>query len=227
VIPVIGIPYLTRPDLLAKMLETIPRDSVERIHIIDNSPPDMALRAADDRQLVVSRMHHNMGVAASWNLIIKANPKAPWWAIFNSDLFLEPEDLTNLEETMRTNDIAFMGGLHAFGVSQRAIAEVGWFDENFVPAYFEDNDWHYRARLAGFEVAWLGSPGHFGSHVIRSSVLYASENRRTFADNERYYVAKWGGGTAAEVFTTPFDKGGSPRDCTTDITRLAELTWKE
>jgi GT2 family glycosyltransferase len=227
VIPVIGIPYISRPDLLARMLETIPRDAVGRIHIIDNSPSDLALRAADDKQLVVTRMHHNMGVAASWNLIIKANPQAAWWAVFNSDLFLESTDLSDLEEAMATNDIVFMGGMHAFGVSRRAIAEVGWFDENFVPAYYEDNDWHWRAQQAGFEVKWLGSPGHFGSHAIRSSTLYAAENRRTFADNGRYYVAKWGGTPSNEVFTTPFDKGGSLRDCTLDITRLAELTWKE
>ena len=38
-----------------------------------------------------------------------------------------------------------------FAINVWAISKVGWFDENFYPAYKEDQDYAYRCRLAGVQ----------------------------------------------------------------------------
>ena len=45
-----------------------------------------------------------------------------------------------------------------FMIGREALEKVGPFDENFYPAYFEDNDYHYRIRLAGGRACGLAEP---------------------------------------------------------------------
>lgn len=227
-IPVVGVPYLMDYELLDRCLTAIPVGRAERVHVIDNSPPVGRIEYPTRHDVVISRPQHNIGVAASWNSIIKWNPDARWFFIINADVIVTPDDLDLIEKEMRVHEVVTFRGMHAFGVRASTIQKVGWFDENFVPAYFEDNDWSYRCRLLGVEIrqvdGWLE---HVGSASIRSSDLYRRENNRTFPMNQGYYVAKWGGSVGHEVYTTPFDRGGSPRDWTLDMTRLVSQSWKE
>lgn len=227
-IPVVGIPYISQFDLLARCIISIPYDRAERIHVIDNSSMYGAISYRSDPRVVVTRPDHNIGVAASWNSIIKWNPQARWWFIINSDVAFIPEDLDRLETAMRLHDVVTFSGMHAFGVRASAIQKVGWFDENLHPCYFEDNDWSYRAHLLGVHIEQITPQAeHFGSATIRGDERYRLENNRTFPMNSAYYAQKWGGPVGHEVYTTPFDKGGSPRDWTLDLSRLANMTWKE
>jgi GT2 family glycosyltransferase len=225
VIPVLGIPCLNRFDLLERCLASIPGDLCSRIVVVDNGDSDFT---SEDARVHVIRPGHNLGVAASWNLVIKANPKKRWWAMANADVEFSRADLERLIEGMRTHDLTMMGGFLTFGVRASCIAKVGWFDENFVPAYYEDNDFVRRCELVGASITNLPQPTeHFGSATIRSSAFYRTQNDRSFPANQRYYLAKWGGLPEQEVYTTPFDAGGSPRDWTLDMTRLADLSWEQ
>jgi hypothetical protein len=40
--------------------------------------------------------------------------------------------------------VAGSGGWSIFAINRACVDNVGFFDENFFPAYFEDNDYHYR-----------------------------------------------------------------------------------
>jgi GT2 family glycosyltransferase len=227
-IPVIGIPHYGEWRHTEKLLASIPRDRVELIHIVDNTPSYGRIEVSDP-QVVISRPWRNIGVAAAWNAVIKWNPEQRWWFLVNNDIVLSEENLDAIERAMRLYDAATFGGMHAFGIRQTAIQKVGWFDENFAPCYFEDNDWDYRARLLNVHVEkGLGPVAHhYGSAVIRDSEKYRSLNGRTFPMNQRYYEQKWGGSVDHEVYTTPFNRGGSPREWTLDINRLANQSWKE
>ncbi|MGO9359758.1 MAG: glycosyltransferase family 2 protein [Xanthobacteraceae bacterium] len=84
---------------------------------------------------------------------------------------------------------------------------IGGFDENFWPAYYEDCDFRYRLRSAGF--AWLIDKRPLVHHA-RSSTLRTDERvRRRHPEEERrnkaYYVRKWGDVVGRETFATPFD----------------------
>lgn len=51
-------------------------------------------------------------------------------------------------------DVAFVTGA-AMGITRGALDAVGAFDEGFGLGYFEDVDWCFRAREAGFRVAYF------------------------------------------------------------------------
>lgn len=222
-IPVIGVPVLVRPETLEEMLGSIDVE-VGRVVIVDNGgvvPPN------DNPKMTIIRPGHNLGVSASWNLIMKATPDAAWWAFVGFDIVLAPGDLARLAARMDDGlGVGLLGGFSAFGFSRHALKTAGWFDENYIPAYFEDNDMDYRCRLTGVTMEALpAGMRHRPSSTIRSSLELAEANSRTFAMNARYFLDKWGGGAYREVFTTPFDKGGSPRDWELDIDRLKEMRW--
>jgi GT2 family glycosyltransferase len=223
VIPVLGVPILAHPELLPRMFASVDVDIGETI-VVDNGD----LFGGSDPDVTIVRPGGNLGVAASWNHIIKIRPKAPWWAIASFDIEFGPGDLQRLTDHMETvGGLAMLGGFEAFGIDHDTVRRVGWFDENYVPAYFEDNDYDYRCRLAGVSLVSLPSGmRHQISSTIRGSDSYQRQNAVTFPLNHRYFIEKWGGPPYQERFTTPFDKGGDPRDCTLDIDRLVEQSWR-
>jgi hypothetical protein len=94
-----------------------------------------------------------------------------------------------------------------FALGRGAVEKIGYFDENFWPAYFEDFDYHYRLGLAGVPLlrdkrALLQ---HQRSATIRHdrflSLLHPERLRRC----EAYYIRKWGGRPDHETFVSPFN----------------------
>lgn len=223
-IPVLGVPYLNKPELLTRMLASVDVP-VETTVVIDNSAT-AELAGLDWPATRLMTMRHNLGVAASWNLIIKTTPMAPWWLIVNSDVRFAPGDLARLADAMETCDGLVLGnGFSAFGISRQAVAAVGWFDENFVPAYCEDNDYAYRCRLAGVEVRPIEtSIYHVGSATLYEDLHLQRQNEYTYPLNVAYYVSKWGGEMGSERFSVPFD--GRSAISGPHIERLAWMTWK-
>jgi len=222
-IPVLGVPYINQPKYLESLIASIDEE-IGQLVIIDNTFDGSAPQIPG---AVTVSAHCNFGVAASWNLIIKSNPLAPWWLIVNSDIEFAPGDLAQIVEAMKTCDVITMHGFSIFAVSAKAIATVGFFDENFVPAYYEDDDWRYRCKLLGIAITDLAlGATHRGSVAIRSDRWLMLENNRTFGENCSYFMGKWGGDKNLETFRTPFNGPCSPREWTLDISRLARMAWR-
>jgi GT2 family glycosyltransferase len=94
----------------------------------------------------------------------------------------------------------------AFMLNRRCWETVGEFDENFFPAYFEDNDYHYRMRLAGLR-AIVHPPAlfyHFGSRTQNEARPAPIVPGDWFERNRSYYVRKWGGPPGQEQYRDPF-----------------------
>lgn len=70
----------------------------------------------------------------------------------------------------------------------------GYFDENFVPAYFEDGDMHNRILRAGFKAGKTASSVfyHFGSRTIKSDDTLNIQNAHTYEQAREYFKKKWG-----------------------------------
>lgn len=223
-IPVIGCAYITRSDLMLKMIMSINRP-VNEIVIVDNSLDNTCPQVEGARTI---KPYSNMGVSWAWNTIIHSTRRANYWVIVNSDVEMGPNDLANLEARMEAGDeLCLVHSMALFGISASCVQKVGWFDEMFVPAYCEDNDYVYRARLLGVEVTFIEPEyAHYGSATIKSSQKFRLANDVSHDRNVKYYREKWGGVMHEETYTTPFDKGGSPRDTQTlDLHRLRELSW--
>lgn len=115
---------------------------------------------------------------------------------------LNPKDKEGVEEAPHPN-------FSAFALTKECWEEVGEFDEIFAPAYFEDNDYHYRMGLCGVSSIVLPPAMffHFGSGTQNE----ANENGLPmvpggmFENNRASYARKWGGIPGQEKFSHPFN----------------------
>lgn len=226
-IPVIGIPYLNRPDLLERCLRSIDR-KVDTVVIVNNSDSlitsdyDLSKRICVDsmkcqsNSFYIAEMPLNAGVAASWNEVIKLFP-APWWLIVNSDIEFAPGDLAKFEQAIQTTEAGIVAdginNMACFGITANCVQRVGLFDENFFPAYGEDIDYMRRCRLLGVEHRYLQGTGmrHDRSSTVKALPAELQDrNRETFEANKAYYERKWGGWEGQETFEHPFNDPGWP-----------------
>lgn len=222
IVPVLGVPYYNRPDLLDRMVRSIDF-GVDRLVIVDNSPmgmPPFTMAAHGAIESWVNEKHvirhPNAGVAGSWNEIIKLFP-APWWMLVNNDIQFSPGDLQKMAEAAHKRGalVASFFGNHGhsfFIVTRLGIERVGLFDENIYPAYLEDCDWMRRLKLTDeiyIDVEGVsavhGDKTLTGSCTIQSDERLRELNGRTHGGNFQYYRQKWGGNNGEETFKTPFN----------------------
>jgi GT2 family glycosyltransferase len=107
------------------------------------------------------------------------------------------------------NGSGHSGNSYSFFLLRKwAYAQVGRFDERFVPAYFEDNDYDYRLRIiAGLirEEVSNATFDHVGSATVRSMTQRERDQRdRLFRKAQQYYVSKWNGTPGQERVKVPF-----------------------
>jgi GT2 family glycosyltransferase len=216
----LGIPVLNRLDLLERCLARV--DVPAEILIVNNNTterhfgPGLAALAAA-HSLRVVEPGRNLGVAASWNLILRTAADSGHDVAFigSNDTLLKPGTLAavweRIEDSSPDELIWHAHSWNFFAVHTGVVSRVGWFDENFYPAYKEDQDYSYRCRLAGVKRVGLFlprlEPEHLGSQTIRSDPEYGAQNDHTHHFwNRPYYLRKWGGDAAEERFTAPFDR---------------------
>ena len=212
---ILGIPTLVCYDRLTALIESAERGSVrpEKYVIVDNGrglqsywtyerprkgPPVVNMEIAVPAE--------NLGVARSWNWLLRhaGNDSI---VISNDDILLGEHTLRDFERTLPEHAFVASEGFSLFGMTPACREKVGWFDENFYPAYFEDCDYHYRMHLAGLPGFGIDRPA---SHARSSTLATAPPLERQkidhgFMKNREYYRQKWGGFQGEEKFTVPFD----------------------
>lgn len=177
---------------------------------------------------VIPNWENNIGVAPAWNkgLQMCIDNSVDVAVIANDDAYPLPMTMTKLFNSLWHDGYDAVSswqngtpGLapemdHAnLDFSFLAVKPVdfvhkfGWFDENFKPAYFEDNDMHRRLKLQGAKTAVRrdcvhmhdGSVTQFwdGSRVV---------SHEQFRQNELYYAKKWGGRPGSERYVRPFNR---------------------
>lgn len=111
------------------------------------------------------------------------------------------QDKDGVEEAEHPHFSAFMLSLEQY-------QKVGEFDENFKPAYFEDNDYHYRIELLGKKAIVLPTAMfyHYGSRTQNEAKTKPIVTSDLFEANRDYYVKKWGGVPGREQYKTPFNQ---------------------
>lgn len=233
-IPVLGIPVISGPDMLRACVRSIDAP-VGRLVIVDNSPTGGMVDAIRGDvpelvgQLVEVRPPDNLGFAGSLNFVIRTHAWAAWWMFANHDSVFAPGDMGRVAEKMTEADGPFLCGIldfRLFGLNAECVETIGFWDENLHPMYCEDTDYVRRMTVGGGRyLMLLGETGHYGSATIRGDERYSKANARTYPSNRRYYTEKWGGDINQETFATPFDRGGSVADWTLRLSRLRDNTW--
>ena len=211
----VGIPVLNRADLLARCLAHI--DVPATVVIVNNNRNDFQFEDDVDalaarHGALVLKQERNLGVSASWNLIIRTAEKLGFdeYFIGSNDTALTPGSLAAADAFPKEHDVAIwhLMGFSFFLLNRTTIERVGWFDENFYPAYKEDQDYAYRCHLAGLRRVDVPTAGgdHVGSATIKSNPLYHARNDRTHFDwNMNHYRMKWGEDADHEKFLHPYN----------------------
>lgn len=201
------VPVLKRFDLFTKLMNSV--DVEIRPYVIDN-------------------YNVNRGVAAAWNIgIRKALEDGYEYAIIsNDDVVFEKESIKKIYECMietgavaisanPNNSINSESGTLSIGcdffcfmININKLVEVcGYFDENFHPAYFEDNDMLYRIKLSGekYYIKTDAPAYHFGSATQNSNPNAKVCPDNVFKSLQAYFKIKWGGLPNEETFSNPFN----------------------
>lgn len=96
-----------------------------------------------------------------------------------------------------------------FAIGQQAIKQIGFFDENLVPAYYEDLDYSFRARKSGVKRVLDERilVRHDRSNTIRQNSAYRIKIQECVSLNMNYIIRKWGVDTwdADKAYDHPFN----------------------
>jgi len=212
-IPLIGVPTLTRHDLCDRMLSSIDYP-VQDLIVVDNKPDGWSPTKPE----LVKRLHHirlpqNLGVAGSWNLIVKCSPFAPSWIIVNDDVVFQPGARETMADSLRSDALQFFAvqpKWAAFAIGEDVVKKVGLFSELFHPAYFEDNDFERRALAQGVDIEMVNAlVDHDNSSTLKSG--FDIQNHKSFKVNSETHRAR----EANQVMT-----GGE-----WDLILRRELSW--
>lgn len=208
-IPVLGVPTVGEQDLLVDMLRSV-RHPVGDLVVVDNSRDGVTLPDLENVERVWHlHMPSNLGVAGSWNLIVKSTPHAPWWLVVNCDVTFEDgaaERIVRQVEAIgdgilvRPRPFAPWG---AFAMTDGIVAKHGLFDEYYHPIYYEDTDYMRRVQLAGdpvvFELRGVPDVSPGGSLAFRQDNPKKGHHERLNATanaNRRFFAEQWADGTA-------------------------------
>ena len=211
-LPLLGVPILNRPDLLERLLDSLDCE-VDTLAVVDNSGGAKPVAALLERlettghpkiaRVRVCRPFRNLGVAASWNAILRAFPEVPHALVVNNDIRFAPGVLAAALARLDSQRpqwlplLPFDSAFSAFFITSLAWNLVGLFDETFYPAYLEDSE--YRERMRRYPQ--LETPAHDdlaaamaacnpeGSATISSDPQLAACNRRSFSLNRLWFLS--------------------------------------
>jgi GT2 family glycosyltransferase len=166
----------------------------------------------------------NRGLSKSWNegILAAYDSGADVVLVVNDDVTFSPGDVDKIARKAFANRDRYIiscAGVHrrfnrtlpshgysCFAINPIALEKIGCFDENFFPCFCEDQDYAFRARLAGLEEENCADTliSHGGSDTLYQSAALIVQNRLTQTRNVLYYVRKWGGQGGNEQFSNPF-----------------------
>lgn len=218
----IGIPTLTCYEKLTRLCTLLDNDNSSNLaiefYILDNGGKLLQSPWLDELKkikslITIETAPYNLGVAPSWNRIIK---KLGRCLISNDDATFSKRDIElflNAAQQDRESiifDVAGNGGgFNVFFMNRPELwLESGGFDEAFAPAYFEDDDAYHRLNLMGLprvRVQLLDWSHETSSTLHTSNEEYKRNHWCCFFRNQLYYQKKWGGLPGQELFSVPFN----------------------
>lgn len=178
------------------------------------------------RFYIYPNWEENHGVSPAWNHMIRQAREdgVDFLVVSNDDVEYNPKVIPALRRTVSSGvDLASptnsTGVCHSYGLNfwcfainpQTFFDKFGEFDENFAPAYYEDDDMAYRMKLAGGKIYSVHNIKAY--HQVAGSEVDPLDTDDMHNKNYDYYVRKWGGPPTKEKFKVPFnDKSMTLKD---------------
>ena len=121
---------------------------------------------------------------------------------FKYKYIYDKEDIGVPEEPIEYGGVVKTVGLNftVRAIKKSTLDKIGYFDVNYYPAYFEDNDYGIRCKLGNVKVGIVTSARfyHFWSRSIHEGGV-EELNEKYFNINKSYYASKWGGEVGKET----------------------------
>ncbi len=216
---ILGVPTLCRYDLLDDLLKSASAGTVTPTGylIVDNGGGYGRARAEHcigprmAGNLVIVDPGENWGVARSWDHILERSEDEPV-VIANDDVVLGRSTFEEMSAAATRAFFVSGDGWCLFAQHPECTKRVGWYDEHFWPAYYEDTDYHVRLLRAGImPVRPLSEPVQHGGWSTTRAVGDAPWLVEGRERNRRYLISKWGADSAAAAtFEEPFDGHAPP-----------------
>ena len=207
----VGIPVVRRYDLVERCIETANAGTIkpDKILIVDNG----GRFDIKGDNIEVYRPEYNIGVAASWNYIVKHTKE--FRIITNDDIEFASDTIERVLEVYHRGSHFVCANQNlcnysCFGIDDELITRVGLFDEGISPgyAYYEDNDYTYRMKLLGYSLSDANTAiKHVQSATLKQfNPMEQAEHWRRFSIAQSNYIHKWGGLPDREIYTIPWNK---------------------
>lgn len=194
-------PTLVNYDLLRIMIKSAESGSIipDNYYVVDNGGKiDFTMD-----KMLVHRPGYNLGVAASWNVLIRGTKEHR--IIVNDDIRFGKDTVKDMISKLESGSWLVMAmGYSCFAIPDKTVELVGYFDEDISPGYgyFEDSDYSHRIKLAGLVEDSVKNVDHVGSatmhKLVKDKVNIEHVKRFDLARNN--YIKKWGGSPGSERF---------------------------
>ena len=194
---ILGVPSLWRYELLDRLIASALAGTrvPDEILVVDNG----GKYEAKDSRVRVIYSGENLGVAASWNRLLRAGA----WVISNDDVVFTHRTFEELASALESGTLFVNGlGWALFGQRPEVAEKIGFYDERFFPAYYEDDDYEVRLIDAGIATRFpvLSEPvEHIGWASSRKredgELCDPAEHHAIYRKNCQVFIDKWGGST--------------------------------
>jgi hypothetical protein len=152
----------------------------------------------------------NIGIPRSWNIGLK---KGHEWTFIVSSSMLFNKPFSHIIDMLNDYKGLMFRTTHVWhcnGVNRDLVDQIGYFDENFYPGYFEDCDWDHRCSLLGID--------EYGNIPIDATCQIdggaSKDGLRLNIDGVHdYFKEKWGGTRTREgwgEYKYPFNDPSKP-----------------
>lgn len=188
-IPVFIVPFLNREDLLEALLESIDYP-IDNILIIDNSGSLNLSNRFNNLNIHLLNMPSNLGVSGSWNLGIKSYPHSKYWLIGSCDNIFTPGSLKKISEVSSKDELLMFAGFGTFSIGSEVVKNIGLFDENYYPAYYEDVDYCSRIEIFNKKIIKdieVGIKTIESAVTLKSNSYFKERNKITNESNAKYW----------------------------------------
>lgn len=230
-IPLMGVLSLVRFDLLNRLIRAIDYPVERLVVLIQGTCASKEMKNSlfginpHVMEVIVLEANFNIGVSRGWNYILKHFLVAPvpYAIICGDDSYFRSGALSQVAKAManddRNNNVFLDFGLErgkttgfiSFIITRLGLEQIGLFDENIYPAYFEDNDLWQRIVVSGARSGSLhdvvvvhGDEKHTGSCTINSVVPeYRKKMDACYERNRAYIKEKWN--IPDKAFRYPFN----------------------
>jgi hypothetical protein len=209
---VLAIPTLSKfgAERTVRLIEKAHRQLAltDQVFVIDNGGHFMKTTTGewrDAHHVSVFCPPENIGVGPAWNAALRTH-RGSLVILANDDIVLADDSIDRLVDPILKGDALMTGtaghGFSFFAMHPEQVRRVGFFDEGFAPAYYEDTDYLRRMNLCGAERLIVETGA---AHAEQSTSADMGWDARQLIDQQGVrYVSKWGGFEGEETFEHPW-----------------------